>query len=70
MIIAMLGLFTSIHRANNAAYGMSFGRGSVGKMAQMQRANDITMYKMAMAQQDYYKRLLDKNIKNSFNIFA
>ena len=70
MLTAMLGLFTSIHRAQNAAYRMTFGRCGVGKIAQMQRVNNVTMYKIATAQQDYYKKLLDKNIKNSFNIFA
>ena len=70
MITAMLGLFTSIHRAHNAACGMSFGMGQLDKAGMLRRANNVTMYKIAMAQQDYYKKLLDKNIKSSFNIFA
>ena len=69
MIGALLGLYKSTLMANNASYGL-FGSMSLSKSAQMARANNITMYKIASAQQDYYRKLLHKNIESSFNTFA
>ena len=68
MIGSLLGLFTSVSRAHNAAFGIAFPGNSFSKNAQLRRANNLTMYKISIAQQGYYKKLLDKNIKNSFNI--
>ena len=74
MIAPLIGLQTAIAMSHHATMGMlSFGaRGinSMDKAAQMQFAQDTFMYKVAQAQQEYYKKLLDKNIKRSFSIFA
>ena len=74
MIAPLIGLHTAIAMSHNAMVGMlSFGaRGIAGmdKMSQMQYLNNVTMYKIAQAQQESYKKLLDKNIKSSFSIFA
>ena len=69
MIGALLGLYRSTLMAHNVSYGM-FSSMSMSKSAQMTRTNDITMYKIASAQQDYYRKLLHKNIESSFNTFA
>ena len=69
MIGALLGLYKSTLMANNASNGI-FGNMSLNKSAQIARANNITMYKIASAQQNYYRKLLHKNIENSFNTFA
>ena len=74
MIAPLIGLHTAIAMSHNAMAGMlSFGAGGIGSMtkaAHMQYLNNVTMYKIATAQQEYYKKLLDKNIKSSFSYFA
>ncbi|MCR4881822.1 MAG: hypothetical protein K6A44_07725 [bacterium] len=74
MIAPLIGLQTAIAMSHNATMGMlSFGaRGihSMDKAAQMQFAQNVFMYKLTQAQQEYYQKLLDKNIKRSFSIFA
>ena len=74
MIAPLIGLQTAIAMSHHATMGMlSFGaRGinSMDKAASMQYAQNAFLYKLTQAQQEYYKKLLDKNIKSSFNIFA
>ena len=70
MIGAILGLFKSTYLANNASYNFAFGSNTLTKSALLHRAQNMTMYKMATAQQDYYRKLINKNIEQSFNIFA
>ena len=69
MIGALLGLYRSTLIAHNASYGLFSGM-PMSKSAQLAHANNMTMYKIASAQQNYYRKLLHKNIENSFNTFA
>ena len=69
MISALIGLHTAIAMRHNATMGLCMNN-SWSKSADLQRANNATMLKLANAQQDYYQKLLDDNIKRSFNIFA
>ena len=74
MISSLMGLQTAIAMSHSASMGMlSFGnRGIAGmtKAAHMSYLNNVTMYKIAQAQEEYYRKLLHKNIKSSFSIFA
>ncbi len=74
MIAPLIGLHTAIAMSHNAMGGMlSFGaRGIAGmdKAASMRFAQNSFLYKVATAHQEYYKKLLDKNIKSSFSYFA
>ena len=69
MIGAIIGLQTAIATRHNASYGLSFGN-AFTKAGAMQRAQAMTMYQIASAQEDYYRKLLSKNIKRSFSILA
>ena len=74
MIAPLIGLHTAIAMSHSSLAGMlSFGArgiGSMDKAAQLQYAQSAFLYKMTQAQQEYYKKLLDKNIKRSFSTFA
>ena len=70
MISTMLGLFRATYIANNSSHNLTFGNNILSKSAQLHRAQNATMYKIAIEQQNQYRKLLNKNIENSFNIFA
>ena len=71
MISAILGLNMSIINANNAAYNMlSFGCTPLRPRNELAVANNQLAYKANSVLQDSYQKLVDKNIKSSFNIFA
>jgi len=69
MISALIALQTSIAMGHNATMGLCRNN-SMSKSSCMRRAQYSTMLKMANAQQNYYQKLLNDNIKRSFNIFA
>ena len=74
MIAPLIGLQTAVAMSHYATSGMlSFGAGGIfgmTKNAQLQYLNNMTMYKISQAQQEYYKKLLKDNIKRSFSTFA
>ncbi len=69
MISALIGLQTSIAMSHYATSGLCHGM-PYTKAGSMQFAQNSTMLKIANAQQNYYQKLLNDNIKRSFNIFA
>ena len=71
MISAILGLNMSILNTNNAAYNMlSFGCTPLRPRDELAFANNKLAYKANSVMHDSYQKLVDKNIKSSFNIFA
>ena len=74
MIAPLIGLQTAVAMSHYSLAGMlSFGaRGIAGmtKSAQLNYANNAIMYKIFQNQEEYYRKLLHKNIKRSFSTFA
>ena len=69
MIASIIGLQTAIATRHNASYALGFGN-AFTKAGALQRAQAMTMYQIASAQEDYYRKMLSKNIKRSFSILA
>ena len=71
MIASILGLNMSILNASNASYNMlSFGCTPLRPRDELVIANNNLAYKANSTMQDSYQKLVDRNIKSSFNIFA
>ena len=71
MISAILGLNLSVLNSNNSVHNtLSFGCTPLRPRDELSLANNKLAYKAASAMQNSYEKLLDKNIKASFNIFA
>jgi len=70
MISALIGLQTATAMSYNAFSNMALFYNHCTKSGQLRCIRNRTLYKMAQAQQNYYRKLLDKNIKSSFSIFA
>lgn len=68
MISALIGLHRAISMRNRATMGLCMNNWS--RNSDLQRVNNATMLKIANAQEDYYQKVLDDNIKRSFSIFA
>lgn len=69
MINAILGLNTSTMLAYKSAFNLPF-LGVLNKKAMLQYAQNSFIYKISIAQQDSYKKIINRNIENSFNTFA
>ena len=74
MIAPLIGLHTAIAMSHNIAMSMlSFGANGImnmNKYSQMKYANNSLMYRIALTQEESYRKLLHQNIKRSFSTFA
>ncbi len=70
MIAPLIGLQAAIAMSHNASYGLFFGANRFSKYGEMQAVNNMIQYKMACSREQYYRKLLNDNIKRSFSTFA